>query len=151
MAPYCLRGCNMAFQAWISCYLFTTFPALASSFLAPYISHPHTQKTPACCTFFLQKALPPRTVLVPTLVVHWAFTFCSPNWTWALQLKVHLSHQGTFHHGFAGFSVACPVLVRRAFWLICLKNKDETDPWKRSSIQGVVTSFPTGHKCFEGK
>lgn len=135
------------------------FPATFSppSLLWPVLSSPPTSLTHIprgllhAVPSFSKRLCPPRTVLVPTLAVHWAFTFCSPNWTWALQLKVHLSHQGTFHHGLAGFSAACPVLVRRAFSLIRLMNNDETDPWKRSSVQGVVTSFPTGHKCFGGK
>ena len=138
MAPYCLRGCDLAFQAWISWYV---HHLLCSGLFFPHPPHlSPTYPEDSCPLCSLPpKGSAPRTALEPTLAVDWASTLCSPNWTWALRLNVYLSHQGTFHHGLAWLSVACPVLVRRAFSLIRLMNKDETDPWKRSSSQGVVT------------
>lgn len=69
MAPYCPRGLNTAFQALVSCHLLIIFSALASqgacSLLTPNTSLSHTQRIPTLCSFFLQKALPDRTVWVP--------------------------------------------------------------------------------------
>lgn len=75
-----------------------------------------------------------------TLSLH----ICPPNWLWAVLLNVYLSHQlgtsqGKFHHRSVWLSLACPVLGKNKHLLICLMNRDKTDPENRSSIQCIVT------------
>lgn len=150
MALYCLRCPSTASQALVSGHLINPFPALASQGACPPpipLSLPltGTQCQGSCpCPHSSFKRFCPQTACVGLSYTHIHGTLGLPNWTWALLLNVYLSHQlgipqGKFHCGSVWLSVACPVLGKSKRLLICLTNRDKTDPENRSSTQQIVT------------